>query len=261
MTPTTLRLPERPGKPRASGITVVIDNGMPVGLLRDYLDSAGELIDFVKFGWGTPLVTPRLPDKIGALNEAGIPFFFGGTLFEKYLSRQAFDDFRAFCNNLGCRYVEVSNGTIDLPNDEKARYVEKLAADFVVMSEVGLKDPARSEAMGADDWVRAISLDFDAGASFVVTEARESGRSGICHPDGGLRQELIEAILLAGVDTGKLVFEAPTKDLQTWFVRRLGANVNLANIPPGDIIALETLRLGLRSDTLLHWDAPGAGQL
>jgi len=259
MVPTRLQLPERPPKPRARGITAVIDNGMPVGLFRDYIEANGELIDFVKFGWGTPLVTPKLGDKIALLDELGIPFFFGGTLFEKYLSRGAFDDFRAFCLAQGCRYVEVSNGTIDLANDEKARYVEKLAADFQVMSEVGMKDAARSEAMGPEDWVRAVRQDFDAGAAFVVAEARESGRSGICHPDGGIRQELVEAILDAGIEADRLVFEAPTKDLQTWFIRRLGTNVNLANIAPADVIALETLRLGLRSDTLLAWDQPVEG--
>ncbi len=256
MIPTRLQLPERTAKPRAHGITAVIDNGMPAGLFEDYVEATGELIDFVKFGWGTPLVTPRLADKIAVLSDLGIPFFFGGTLFEKYLVHGAFDDFRAFCHDQGCRYVEVSNGTIDLPNDEKARYVEKLAADFSVMSEVGMKDAARSEAMGPEDWVRAIRQDLDAGAAFVVAEARESGRSGICHPDGGIRQELVEGILGAGIESGRLVFEAPTKDLQTWFIRRLGTNVNLANIAAGDVIALETLRLGLRSDTLLAWDQP-----
>jgi phosphosulfolactate synthase len=257
MVPTTLRLPERPAKPRARGMTIVIDNGLPTGLLGDYVETTGELIDFVKLGWGTPLVTPRLDDKIALLARAGIPHFFGGTLFEKYLSRGAFDDFRAFCHQRGCRYVEVSNGTIDLPNDEKARYVEKLAADFTVMSEVGMKDSARSEAMGPEDWVRAMHQDVDAGASLVVAEARESGRSGICHPDGGIRQELVEAMLRSGIDADRLVFESPTKDLQTWFIRRLGPNVNLANIALADVIALETLRLGLRSDTLLAWDGPG----
>ncbi|MGH2718935.1 MAG: phosphosulfolactate synthase [Actinomycetota bacterium] len=254
MVPTRLQLPERPAKPRAQGLTAVIDNGMPAGLFRDYAEANGELIDFVKFGWGTPVVTPQLGDKLAVLAQLDIPFFFGGTLFEKYLSQGAFDDFRAFCHGHGCRYVEVSNGTIDLPNDEKARYVEKLAADFQVMSEVGMKDAARSEAMGPEDWVRAIRQDFDAGAAFVVAEARESGRSGICHPDGGIRQELVEAILQAGIEGERMVFEAPTKDLQTWFIRRLGTNVNLANIALGDVIALETLRLGLRSDTLLAWD-------
>jgi phosphosulfolactate synthase len=232
----------------------MIDNGLPRGLFLDYLESASDLVDYVKFGWGTPLVTRQLPDKLATLRELDIPFFFGGTLFEKFLSRNAFDDYRAYCNQWGCSYVEVSNGTVDLPNDEKARYVEKLSAEFTVFSEVGLKDSARSEAQTADDWVRYIRQDFEAGASLVVTEARESGRSGICHPDGGLRKEVVEAILKVGSDVERLVFEAPTKDLQTWFVRRVGPNVNLANIAPGDVLALETLRLGLRSDTLLLWD-------
>lgn len=256
MIPTTLWLPERPAKPRSRGVTVAIDNGMPLGAFRDHLESAAELVDLVKFGWGTPLVTPRIRDKIAIAQDLGISFFFGGTLFEKYLSQAAFDDFRAFCLDLGCRHVEVSNGTIDLPNDEKARYVDKLAADFIVMSEVGVKDSARSEAMGAEDWVAAIHQDLEAGAAFVVTEARESGRSGICRPDGGIRRELVDAIVSAGIDPARLVFEAPTKDLQTWFVLRFGTNVNLANIALADVIALETLRLGLRSDTLLAWDRP-----
>ena len=132
--------------------------------------------------------------------------------------------------------------------------MDKLAGDFVVFSEVGVKDQARSEALTTDDWVQFIRQDLEAGAALVVTEARESGRSGICHPDGGLRHELIEGIFEAGIAPEHLLFEAPTKDLQTWFVRRVGPNVNLGNIAPGDVLALETLRLGLRSDTLLFFD-------
>ena len=250
MSVPSLGLPERTPKPRQSGLTTIIDNGLPKGLFRDYLESAPHLVDYVKFGWGTSLVTHQLADKLRTLEELGIPFFFGGTLFEKFLARGAFDDFRAYCHRWGCRYVEVSNGTVDLPNDEKARYVEKLSADFSVFSEVGCKDSARSETQTAEDWVGFIHQDLEAGASYVVAEARESGRSGICHPDGGLRHDLVEGILTAA-PVERLVFEAPTKDLQTWFVRRVGANVNLGNIAPGDVLALETLRLGLRSDTLL----------
>jgi phosphosulfolactate synthase len=251
MIPHSLRLPERPPKPRQAGLTTIIDNGLPKGLFRDYLESTSHLVDYVKFGWGTSLVTDQLADKLATLRELDIPFFFGGTLFEKFLSRSAFDDFRAYCHHWGCRYVEVSNGTVELPNDEKARYVEKLAGEFAVFSEVGCKDSARSETQTVEDWVVFIQQDFEAGASYVVAEARESGRSGICHPDGGLRRELVEGILTAVPDVERMVFEAPTKDLQTWFVRRVGTNVNLGNIVPGDVLALETLRLGLRSDTLL----------
>lgn len=230
---------------------MVIDNGLPKGLFRDYLESASHLVDYVKFGWGTSLVTRQLPDKIAALRDLDIPFFFGGTLFEKFLSRNAFDDFRSYCHEWGCRYVEVSNGTMELPNDQKARYVEKLSTEFTVFSEVGLKDSARSETQTASDWVRFIRQDLEAGATLVVAEARESGRSGICHPDGGLRQDLVEEILTGIPDVNQMLFEAPTKELQTWFVRRVGINVNLGNISPGHVLALETLRLGLRSDTLL----------
>jgi phosphosulfolactate synthase len=230
---------------------MIIDNGLPKGLFRDYLESTADLVDFVKFGWGTSLVTAQLPDKLAVLRDLDMPFFFGGTLFEKFLFRSAFDDFRAYCHEWGCRYVEVSNGTVDLPNDQKARYVEKLSAEFTVFSEVGFKDSVRSETQTASDWVRYIRQDLEAGATLVVAEARESGRSGICHPDGGLRQDLVEEILKGVPDVDRMLFEAPTKELQTWFVRRVGANVNLGNIAPGDVLALETLRLGLRSDTLL----------
>jgi phosphosulfolactate synthase len=249
--PGSLGLPERTPKPRRTGLTTIIDNGLPRGLFRDYLESASHLVDYVKFGWGTSLVTRQIADKLATLRELDIEFFFGGTLFEKFLSRNAFDDFRAYCHSWGCRYVEVSNGTVDLPNDEKARYVEKLSGEFDVFSEVGTKDSARSETQTVEDWLGFIHQDFEAGASYVVAEARESGRSGICHANGGLRQELVEGILSAA-DVDRLVFEAPTKDLQTWFVRRVGTNVNLGNIAPGDVLGLETLRLGLRSDTLLQ---------
>jgi phosphosulfolactate synthase len=247
----SLKLPERTPKPRQAGLTTIIDTGLPKGLFRDYLEGAAHLVDYVKFGWGTSLVTHQLADKLATLRELDIPYFFGGTLFEKFLSRGAFDDFRTYCHRWGCRYVEVSNGTVDLHNDEKARYVEKLSAEFAVFSEVGCKDSVRSETQTVEDWVAFIHQDLEAGASYVVAEARESGRSGICHPDGGLRRDLVEGILAAVPDVEKMVFEAPTKDLQTWFVRRVGANVNLGNIAPGDVLGLETLRLGLRSDTLL----------
>ena len=254
MTPlvrSALDLPFRPAKPRATGITMVIDNGLPTGSFRDHVASTAELIDVVKFGWGTVVATPDIGTKIAVLEEHGIDFFFGGTLFEKHVLQDRFDDYQAFCRGWGCRVVEVSNGTVALSNEEKASYVAKLAGEFSVLSEVGLKDTARSERMEAWDWVEYIRQDLDAGASLVIAEARESGRSGICHPDGGLRRDLVEGILAAVPDVEKMVFEAPTKDLQTWFVRRVGANVNLGNIGPGDVLGLETLRLGLRSDTLL----------
>jgi phosphosulfolactate synthase len=260
MIPTALELPHRPGKPRRRGITMVIDNGLPTGAFRDHLASAGDLIDFVKFGWGTAVVSRNLRAKIDAAAEHGIGFFFGGTLFEKHLLQGRFRDYWAFCRAHGCRYVEVSNGTAPIGNDEKARYVEKLADEFVVFSEVGLKDTVRSEQLGVEDWIACVREDLDAGASLVIAEARESGRSGICHADGRLRSEVVDGILSSGVDVSSLLFEAPTKDLQTAFIRRVGPNVNLGNVAPGDVVALETLRLGLRSDTLIAVGASPAAQ-
>jgi phosphosulfolactate synthase len=253
MTPlarSALDLPFRPAKPRALGITMVIDNGLPTGAFRDYVASTAGLIDVVKFGWGTVVVTPDIGAKIAALEEHGIDFFFGGTLFEKHVLQDRFDEYQVFCRAWGCRVVEVSNGTVALSNEEKASYVAKLSGEFTVFSEVGLKDTARSERMEAWDWVEYIRQDLDAGASLVIAEARESGRSGICHADGKLRSDVLDAILGSGIDVDRLLFEAPTKDLQAAFIRRIGPNVNLGNVAPGDVIGVETLRLGLRSDTL-----------
>jgi len=247
-----LDLPQRESKPRRSGLTLLIDGGLPTGHFRDVIESSGQLVDFVKFGWGTSLVTRDLRAKIRALQRAGIDFFFGGTLFERFALQGRVAEYVAFCHQHGCRHVEVSNGTIRLSNQEKAAYVARLSHEFTVVSEVGYKDGARSEALSADDWVAYLRQDLEAGATLVLAEARESGRSGICRPDGQLRQDLVEAILGSGLDCGSLVFEAPTRDLQAQFIRRLGPGVNLANVSFADVIGLETLRLGLRSDTLLE---------
>ncbi len=247
-----LLLPRRESKPRTSGLTMVIDSGLPVGYFIDAIESAAGHIDMVKFGWGTAIVTDSLDRKIACLRDNDIRFCFGGTLFEKYVIQGAFDAFMRLCEHAGCDFVEVSNGTIPLSNTEKASYIRKCAAAFDVVSEVGVKDQKRSEGLDAQHWVDCIEEDLDAGATIVITEARESGRSGICRPDGTLRHDLVDDILVSGIDPGRLLFEAPTKDLQTQFVVRLGTNVNLGNIAPTDVIGVETLRLGLRSDTLMH---------
>ncbi|HEY7356538.1 MAG TPA: phosphosulfolactate synthase [Ktedonobacterales bacterium] len=251
MYPTALALPERPAKPRARGLTLVIDNGVPLSHFADVVESMGALIDLVKFGWGTSLVSPMLERKIACLRAHEIEFFFGGTLFEKFLSQSLLDDYRAYCQQHGCHYVEISNGTIDLSNAEKARLIGTFAYDFHVLSEVGYKDSERSLHLPPTQWVNYIKQDLAAGAEYVITEARESGTSGICRSNGEVRFGLIEEILASGIDSNRLIFEAPNKELQTYFIRRLGSNVNLGNIAMQDIIPLETLRLGLRSDTLL----------
>jgi len=255
MNPQWLDLPARSGKPRTTGLTMVIDNGLPTGWFADAVASSAAYIDIVKFGWGTCMVTEDLARKIGVLAEHDIRFCFGGTLFEKFVIQDRFDAFLKFCHHWACDLVEVSNGTIPLSNSEKAGYIRRCADEFVVSSEVGFKDQARADLMSSDQWVDCIAEDLAAGASLVVTEARESGKSGMCRPDGKLRAGLVETILAGGADADRLLFETPTKDLQAQFVTLVGPNVNVGNVSLGDVIALETLRLGLRGDTLLHFEA------
>ncbi len=256
-----LSLPSRPSKPRAVGLTMMIDGGIPTGHFIDLINSHGEYVDFVKFGWGTSLVTKDIREKITVLAGAGVRFYFGGSLFEKSLLQGRLEQFREFCHSMGASYVEVSNGTIDLSDTDKVRYVKELAQEFHVISEVGLKDQARSELMAPVTWIECLNADLDAGAELVTLETRESGTGGLCRPNGELRYGLIEEILTSGVDVDRLIFESPSNYLQNYFVRRVGPNVNLGNVAASDVIGLETIRLGLRSETLLSFDpsAPTQG--
>jgi phosphosulfolactate synthase len=254
MTPSALTLPRRAAKPRETGLTMVIDGGIPLGLFTDLVEFGAEYIDYVKFGWGTSIVTNCLPEKIAVLESNDIGFYFGGTLFEKFVHQGRFEDYRRMLEHHECRHVEVSNGTIDMSNAEKAGYIRKLAPDYTVVSEVGFKDPGRSEMLAPSEWIACISEDLDAGASLVTLEARESGKSGICRPDGALRYGLVEDVLHAGIPERQLLFEAPTSALQTHLISRIGPDVNLGNIPAQGVIGTETLRLGLRADTLTTFE-------
>jgi phosphosulfolactate synthase len=249
-----LTLPARETKPRSQGLTMVIDPGVPSGYLEDAVASAAEFIDVVKFGWGTALVTEDLERKVACLRRHQVRYYFGGTLFEKFVAQDRFDEYLAWCRHWAVAAVEVSNGTVALSNTAKAAYIRKCADEFMVLSEVGFKDPDRSLRLAPTQWVDCISEDLEAGASLVITEARESGKSGICRPDGELRWGLIEDILRSGIRPEQVLFEAPTKDLQAHFITRVGPNVNLGNIKVDEVIGLETLRLGLRADTLLHFE-------
>jgi len=258
MEPTHLQLPNRSVKPRKNGITMVIDKGLPHRYFADLIQSASDYVDFVKFGWGTSVVALDTKEKIKVLQNENVSFYLGGTLFEKYVVQNRFDKFRELCQNYGCEYVEVSNGTIDLDDAKKSEYVAELSKDFQVISEVGSKDRVHSENMAPNKWIDYIKDDISAGAVLVTLETRESGHGGICRADGELRYGLIEEILTSGIDDNTLLFEAPTVELQTYFVRRLGTDVNLGNIAPSDIVGLETFRLGLRSDTLMDFEPEGA---
>ncbi|MCW2526909.1 MAG: Phosphosulfolactate synthase [Pseudonocardiales bacterium] len=261
MNPNSLELPERQAKPRSAGVTMVMDGGLPTRYFVDVVESFGDMIDVMKLGWGTSLVTKDLKSKVDALNAAGVDFYFGGTLFEKFLWQNRFEDWRRLVDSLGCRFVEVSNGSIPLSNEVKCEYVNALSEDFTVFSEVGYKDQAKSESMTTAHWLDYIRQDLDAGAHMVITESRESGKSGICRANGELRSDLIDEISRSGIDLGRVLFEAPTKDLQVQMIRQVGPQVNLGNISTSDIVALETLRLGLRGDTLLDFDPLDIGVL
>ena len=250
MNHTALDLPARESKPRSNGITMMMDGGLPIRYFQDVIASSHQYIDFVKFGWGTSVVSDTLFRKIDYLQCHDVGFYFGGTLFEKHVLQGRFDEFRALCHECSCRYVEVSNGTIDLSNAEKAAYIHKLSGEFQVISEVGFKDADRSENLPPSRWIECIEEDLDAHALLVTLESRESGRSGICRANGELRYGLIEELLAGTGHRDRLLFEAPSTSLQAYFVKRLGPAVNLGNIAAADVVGLETLRLGLRADTL-----------
>ncbi|MFC3883570.1 phosphosulfolactate synthase [Bacillus songklensis] len=244
-----LKLPLRQAKPRKYGITILIDNGVPLNFFKDTINSAADFIDFVKFGWGTSIITKHLEEKIACLQENEVEFFFGGTLFEKFLSQDKIEDFYKYCKKYDCKYIEISNGTIDLPNKEKASFIYDFSTEFRVLSEVGSKDSEKSIRQHSSQWIEFIQEDLEAGAEKVITEARESGTSGVCNADGEMRFQLVEEIVSSSIDLHDIIFEAPTKKMQTCFIEMVGSEVNLANIAFTQALPLETLRLGLRSDT------------
>ncbi|HEY2723379.1 MAG TPA: phosphosulfolactate synthase [Pseudonocardiaceae bacterium] len=252
MIPSPIPAPsERPAVPPARGITMVIDPGLPTGLFTDVVSSHGDHIDLVKFGWGTALVTRDLDAKIAVLRDAHIGFYFGGTLFEHYLWRGRLRDYLDLIDRTAATHIEVSNGSIPLDQHAKAAYVQRMAHYRPVLAEVGYKDTERSDRLTPADWAHAVAEDIDAGAALVITETRESGRSGLAGPDGHLRSEVLRAVI-AAADPARLLFEAPTKDLQVELIRAIGPQANLGNIAASDVIAVETLRRGLRGDTLMQ---------
>jgi phosphosulfolactate synthase len=254
-----LGLPMRPPKPRERGWTHVIDKGMSVPQVHGLIDTAGDYVDIVKMGWGTSYVTQNLAEKIRVYQSAGIPVMCGGTLLEAAIARGRVEEFKRWTLGFGFTHVEVSDGTIQIERDSKLELISALAEEFVVLSEVGSKD---AECVFAPyQWVAWIKEEIEAGASKVITEAREGGTAGIFRGSGEVRSGLIDEIVHE-VPADNLLFEAPQKDQQAWFIRHLGPEVNLGNIPPDEVIPLETLRLGLRSDTmadLLLRDLPVPG--
>jgi phosphosulfolactate synthase len=227
------------------GLTHVIDKGLGPRAWEDVLDVAGDLISIVKLGWGTAAVTRGLERKLDVLREK--PVVIGGTYFEVVYSKGKLDEYKSWLQDLGLTHVEISDGTVEIPRERKLELIADFARDFTVLSEVGSKNS--SVEYRAEQWIQWLQEDLDAGAWKVITEAREGGTAGIFDSSGGMRTELIGEIAMA-VGPVHVVFEAPTKAAQAWFIKQFGPSVNLGNIPPDEVIPLETLRLGLRGDTL-----------
>jgi phosphosulfolactate synthase len=245
--PSFLELPARAVKPRSRGLTHVLDSGLTPDATRAFLGQTGHLVDIVKVGWGIGYVDPALSTRVGICTDHGCPVSLGGTLLEVAALQDRVSELRDWALSLGMTHIEVSNGLRALSTSRKQALVRELAADFVVLAETGAKEgnypPTPAE------WGEEMARDLDAGASWVIAEGRESGTVGLYHSDQGIREDLVSAIL-AWVPADKVIFEAPGKSQQAWFVRQLGADVNIGNVAPASVLALETLRLGLRADTV-----------
>ncbi len=242
-------LPERPEKPRNNGINMVMDKGIGMNQAHDVINTCGFLIDFMKLGFGTSYVNPNVKDKIKLYKKHGIKVYPGGTLFEAFVIRNQFEDFLRFLDKLGYDAVEVSDGSMKLNHDEKCKYIERLSKEYVVLSEVGSKQAGVE--MPTDVWARQMKTEREAGSSKVIAEARESGTVGIYDSTGKPDFALID-ILTRAIPMDDIIWEAPQKSQQAWFIKHFGANVNLGNIAPTEVIPLETLRLGLRGDTFFE---------
>ncbi|MEP0984432.1 phosphosulfolactate synthase [Ekhidna sp.] len=243
-------IPERTNKPRTEGFTMVMDKGLSLREVEDLVETSGEYIDIVKFGWATSFVYPQLKEKIALFKSAGIPTYFGGTLFEAFIVRDQFSDYQKILDEFGLEYAEVSDGSIEMDHDKKCDYIATLAKQVTVLSEVGSKDAAK--IIPPYKWIQQMETELEAGAWKVIGEARESGNVGLFRDSGEVRQGLVEEILTQ-IPEEKILWEAPQKAQQVWFIKLCGTNVNLGNIAPNEVIPLETIRLGLRGDTFSHF--------
>ena len=245
-----LTLPQRTSKPRESGLTHVLDKGLSLDQVRQFMEVASDYVDIVKLGWGTAVVTPNLKEKVALYRSHDVPVCFGGTFFEVCLRQNKLEQWLALVRECEMTCVEISDGTIAMEEEDKLALLRRFSKEFRVLSEVGSKDEA--VVITPTKWVDSIRRELEAGAWKVITEGRESGTVGIYRPSGDVKDGLLEEIRTA-FDTSQLLFEAPIKKQQAWFIKQFGANVNLGNIPPDEVISVETLRLGVRGDTLLHF--------
>ncbi len=240
------QMPERTARPRTYGLTMVMDKGLSMNEVDNFMDVAGPHVDIVKLGFGTSFVTPRLREKIELYQRYGMPIYFGGTLFEAFLIRNQLDDYIALIKDYGIDYIEVSDGSITIPHAEKCGYIEKLTKHAKVLSEVGSKDA--EHIIPPYKWIELMRAELEAGSDYVIAEAREAGNVGIYRGSGEVREGLVQEILTQ-IPGEKILWEAPQKSQQLYFLELLGCNVNLGNIAPSEVIPLEAMRVGLRGDT------------
>src|SRR5690606_6003701 len=244
------QLPERNKQPRKSGLTMVMDKGLSLEEARNFMSVAAPHVDLVKLGFGTAVVTPHLEEKIALYKSHGMAVYFGGTLFEAYVIRNQFEDYIATCKNFGIDYMEVSDGSIVIPHAEKCSYIEKLTQYGTVLSEVGSKDA--THIIPPYKWIELMKAELEAGSSYVIAEAREGGDVGIYRGSGEVREGLVQEILTQ-IPSERIIWEAPQKEQQLYFLELIGCNVNLGNIPPNEVVALEAMRIGLRGDSFYFY--------
>jgi len=244
------QIPERTVKPRDTGYTMVMDKGLSMRQVEDLIETSGQFTDIVKLGWATSYVTANLKEKIELYKSANIPVYLGGTLFEAFIIRDQFDDYRKVIDKYDLKYAEVSDGSIVLDHDKKCEYIKTLSEQVTVLSEVGSKDAEK--IIPPYMWIQLMQKELDAGAWKVIGEAREGGTVGLFRSSGEVRSGLVQEILTK-IPNEKIIWEAPQKEQQVWFIKLCGTNVNLGNIAPHEVIPLETIRLGLRGDTFDHF--------
>lgn len=239
-------LPNRPEKQRTSGQTMVIDKGLGLNQAIDMVEIAGEYIDFVKLGFGTSIISGKLKEKIELYKKHNIIPYFGGTMFEAFYIRKQLNEFIDYVNKFEIELIEISDGAMDINHDEKCELIQRLSLNQNVISEVGSKDA--SKEIPINQWIEMMNKELNAGSLKVIAEARESGNLGVFNTSGNPKQEMIDA-LNNEVGSENILWEAPAKSQQVWFIKNFGPNVNLGNIAPTDVLSLETIRLGLRGDT------------
>ena len=244
------QIPDRTQKPRTAGLTMVMDKGLSARQAEDFLSVAAVHVDIVKLGWATSAVTNNLAAKLDVYRSHNIPVYLGGTLLEAFYIRNQMDDYKKILKEYGITHLEVSDGSIEISTEDKCDLISELAKDYTVLSEVGSKNP--DKVIAPYMWVDMMQREINAGSWKVIAEARESGTVGMFRGDGAIRGDLIEEILV-DIPSDMIIWEAPQKSQQVWFIKLLGTNVNLGNIAPAELIALETLRLGLRGDTFHHF--------